>query len=688
MFLLPHQVSLFQGIEDQDPELLNLIDQLAFRRFPKGFAIFEQGEEGTEVFAILHGEVEIVGSDSKGDYVSVAKLKAGQTFGEFSYFTNQPRSFSAVAMTECAIIEISASWLNMTAEQFPVLAKQLEMLFRSRILTNVLRSTKLFSSLSTHELESLARYMELKNYTDGEEILREGEKGNDLYAVKKGRVAICKWKQGQKIALKELGPGEILGEMAAITGEPRSASAHATGSTELLVLSGDRFKALLRTRPKILSTIEDIVRHRSEQTRQALEAVVSEVIEGSWDEIDDAQGLQVGNLNIQCRIQLPPGETRAQVFELSSRKWVITPTDGKEHLRSELETKVQIIAGSAKFLHELSKKGPFSARIQLPSDGKTTLQFGPETSPHMIDILKIVARAKLRGLIFPRYEVTDTPIEAWIKIGETPERQGALRSISLTHATVRLNTSCPPCPIGQLLTIRLKRKGELLIATKAIALESDGSETELQLEYETSNDRTALENVVRLLSGGIGPTRIPSSDEPKPDPIARTMKTVLVRRFESAKEFIRTYISSIDAGLLRVAAANGVSVGMPVQVQLLIPGFPGVRKAVLSGRIKSHDKGTAVVELLNAQQELQTRLRALFEKLIAVHTEESWERRKQELTVSVRQSLWEDPNFRRAVISILLALNVALYLFTYTKLAVPHGVHVPDSLRDKNSASP
>lgn len=666
MYLLPHQVSLFQGIKD--PELIGLIDDLSFRRVPQGFPIFQQGESGTEIYAILNGEIEIVGRDPHGDFVSVAKLGAGSIFGEFSYFTGQPRAFAAITARECAIIEISAHWLNSMAKRFPVMADQLGALFRGRILTNVLRSTKLFAPLSPAELEELTTFLELRTYPDGAEILREGEKGNDLYAIKQGHVSVTKRKQGKKISLKDLGPGEVLGEMAAITGAPRSASAHAVGSAEILVLSGDRFKMLLQSHPKILSTMEDIVRHRSEQTRQALEAVVSEVFEGEWQELEGAQGLRVDSLKMYCRIETPESEVKAHVKELSPRKWAVAPSEGMERLRTEMETKVQILSGSTKFLQEVSKRDPLPARVQSVADGEAILQFGPEASAPLLGVLKLAAQAKLRGLIFPRYDVKETPIDATVRVGEGPEIRGSLRSMSVTHAAVRLDG---PCPIGQLLTLRLTRGEEILSTTTAIALGAEEAETEFQLEYETSVERAALENVVRILSGGIGQARMGSPEEDKPEPVPRAAKAVLVKKFESAKEFIRTYMSSIDAGVLRVAAVQGVSVGMQVQVQLLIPGFPGVRKAVCSGRVKSQAKGTALVELIDPGQELQNRLRALFEKLMAEHAEESWENRKQELTATLRKSLWEDPTFRRIAFTGLVAANVALYLLTYLKYARP-----------------
>lgn len=82
----------------------------------------------------------------------------------------------------------------------------------------------------------------------GELIFSEGASGQNAYIVRRGEVQVVKHtgSQGQ-VVLKTLGPGELFGEMALITANPRSASVVAVTDVELEVLDRDTFAQKLRS---------------------------------------------------------------------------------------------------------------------------------------------------------------------------------------------------------------------------------------------------------------------------------------------------------------------------------------------------------------------------------------------------------------------------------------------------------
>ena len=98
------------------------------------------------------------------------------------------------------------------------------------ILENVLtlKRSPLFMRVSTSELRALAAVAEELKFQEGEEIVREGDIGDSLFLIKKGKVRIFK-KIGDSgfTELAQLGAGECFGEMAAIDEEVRSAGVSA-----------------------------------------------------------------------------------------------------------------------------------------------------------------------------------------------------------------------------------------------------------------------------------------------------------------------------------------------------------------------------------------------------------------------------------------------------------------------------
>ena len=81
-----------------------------------------------------------------------------------------------------------------------------------------------------------ARKLEKGNY-----LFRENDASDSMYVIKSGKIAIVKSKGNSEIVLAELGPGQMLGEMAFFDNRPRSASAKAVAEAEVIQLP---FKSL------------------------------------------------------------------------------------------------------------------------------------------------------------------------------------------------------------------------------------------------------------------------------------------------------------------------------------------------------------------------------------------------------------------------------------------------------------
>lgn len=103
----------------------------------------------------------------------------------------------------------------------------------------------------------------------GQIIFHKGQEGRHAYRILTGRVLIYLAEEGKEIALAELSPGEIFGEMAILQDRPRSASARALAATEVEVLTDYDFNHLFITEPKrllpYLASFFERLRHANEQ---------------------------------------------------------------------------------------------------------------------------------------------------------------------------------------------------------------------------------------------------------------------------------------------------------------------------------------------------------------------------------------------------------------------------------------
>lgn len=82
-----------------------------------------------------------------------------------------------------------------------------------------------------------------KAYSDGEVIVREGDRGDCMYVVQSGAVEVVRQDGERSVVLAELGVGEFFGEMAIFEHETRSATVRVKQDARILTV--DR-KTLLR----------------------------------------------------------------------------------------------------------------------------------------------------------------------------------------------------------------------------------------------------------------------------------------------------------------------------------------------------------------------------------------------------------------------------------------------------------
>ncbi len=105
--------------------------------------------------------------------------------------------------------------------------------------------------LTSIDRSLLNRLMSERKYERGEIIFKEGDRGDSMYLIRSGRVVVIKGDLKNPTILGYRGPGEIIGEMALLEGQPRSASIIAVERLRMLKISRESFQELLNSEPAI-----------------------------------------------------------------------------------------------------------------------------------------------------------------------------------------------------------------------------------------------------------------------------------------------------------------------------------------------------------------------------------------------------------------------------------------------------
>jgi hypothetical protein len=113
----------------------------------------------------------------------------------------------------------------------------------------------LFSDLTTSEFIAVAILLVRRVAKVGEVIVREGDPGDSMFIVSTGEVRATVLRDRQQVPVATLRDGDFFGEMAVLSGEPRTATVTAVKATELLELSRENLREICSRHPEVEAKI-------------------------------------------------------------------------------------------------------------------------------------------------------------------------------------------------------------------------------------------------------------------------------------------------------------------------------------------------------------------------------------------------------------------------------------------------
>ncbi|HWP81700.1 MAG TPA: cyclic nucleotide-binding domain-containing protein [Bacteroidota bacterium] len=135
----------------------------------------------------------------------------------------------------------------------------------------------LVRSLPPEEMEDVLDCIEPVEVKAGEKVFRMGDVGDALYFIDDGQIDIVSTNGEETSVIARLETGQSFGEMALLTGEPRSGTAVAVKDTALLRIKKKNFDELMKNSPNLRRAVEELNSQRLlqnvEKTRGKIDAV-------------------------------------------------------------------------------------------------------------------------------------------------------------------------------------------------------------------------------------------------------------------------------------------------------------------------------------------------------------------------------------------------------------------------------
>lgn len=247
----------------------------------RAVGVYERVDVDTLVLELVPGDTFVLATDGLTQYLEsndelATALDAGAS--------DAPKALIALANSRGGSDNISVIVVGLSGDSPEAEARAKRLALKREVLAKV----PIFARLSERELFRVMQVAETQEYKAGEVLIKEGDKGDELFVVLSGTVGVTR---GGSV-LRHLTPGENFGEMALIRAMPRSATVTAEGPTEVLAIRRQDFYEILRREHEIgvkmlwqfLGVLAERLDTTSSDLRNAREELAAEELEIAPDD--------------------------------------------------------------------------------------------------------------------------------------------------------------------------------------------------------------------------------------------------------------------------------------------------------------------------------------------------------------------------------------------------------------------
>jgi putative peptide zinc metalloprotease protein len=238
-------------------------------RIARSEHLMRAGDEPDAAYAVLAGRVRVITEDGG----VLATMAAPSLVGEIAVLEGRKRSADVIALEPVRALRIDATELREVSAAHDGFARTLVAFADARRANAFLRRQGPFAELPSAEIEQLSAKLRPFHAAAGDVIMREGERGDDVLLIREGEVEALRDDANGERVLARLGPGSLIGEIAVLTGSPRTATVRARTDLEALVVRGEDVRAVVKRHRGLLDRVTSVMQARHAPRRTGHHAI-------------------------------------------------------------------------------------------------------------------------------------------------------------------------------------------------------------------------------------------------------------------------------------------------------------------------------------------------------------------------------------------------------------------------------
>jgi len=138
------------------------------------------------------------------------------------------------------------------------------------VTREALKKVIFYPCLTAPQCEQILQGAKIVAFGEGENIVRQGAAAGPVYVLINGQAEVLVTSRGVTTSLAKLGPGDCIGEMSMLAGEPRSATVRALKDCEAVEVKKETLAPVMADSPELLEALSDLLAKRRLQNEGIL----------------------------------------------------------------------------------------------------------------------------------------------------------------------------------------------------------------------------------------------------------------------------------------------------------------------------------------------------------------------------------------------------------------------------------
>ena len=253
-----------------------LLPHVGFLAPTAGEALFRAGTRSDTLFLVVEGEFELrlpLPGEPRG--VRLQRRGPGDTAGDFAVLSASAHPVDAVAARDALVATFPRDAFERLGDlDAALLARVYDAASElSRRVTLARLFAELFGSMDAAHVAALLEATEVRRHAPGERVFAEGDEPDGLHLVVSGRLVVERTRaDGRRARLAEVRGSEAVGELALLSGEPRSASVTAARASSVARLPRADYERIVATDAALVGSLARLVVRRQLRALESPEA--------------------------------------------------------------------------------------------------------------------------------------------------------------------------------------------------------------------------------------------------------------------------------------------------------------------------------------------------------------------------------------------------------------------------------